>query len=517
MGISVALEQYDKKWWRLNNLYKIRTKERGIVTFRPNSIQKTILREVAGMKPIRHFALKSRQVGLSTLWLLYWLDDTIFRPATITGILAHKWESLTQLMSILKIGLSNFPQSQLPFEVDSKSRLSFKNNSTIFISLEIRSTTLHNLHISEWCFCENDRIWATQGAISKYTNVTGESTGNGMGNDGYSTYMDAKEGKNGYRSLFIPWYAHEEYQMTMPGQETYFPDKRERDFNLTQAQIHFRRQMMSTLKSQFSIEYPETEEDAFAQSGAMFFDNRKIIMLAKEARQLENETPRIEQSDKFIIWEMPQKYHKYVIGADVAEGVDGDYSAFKVLCLTCRQESMAYRSHVGMDVYYRDLDTWGRRYNNALLGVERNNHGHAVLLGLVENCQYPNLFKEEETQTRVLTDLTKSKPPKWGWGTTAQTKPMMLDHLKFAVEGDGAEDENTFLPEYTIRDLTFLSECLTFQRDGVKLNAVEGKFDDTVIASAIAYQMYLREKGKLNRTSEKGILIGDSLKAANLL
>jgi len=463
------------------------------------------------MSPVRHVTIKTRQVGLSTFWLLYWLDDTMLFPGTVSGILAHKDESIAHLRSILTIAISNFGK-RMALKEDNQRRISFDNDSSILLSLEIRSTPLTNLHISEWCYCDNARIWATVGATSKWTNISGESTGNGIGNDGYLTYMDAKEGKGGYKSRFIPWFEHEEYTLPMNGMPYLLPDKRERDWNLTQEQIHFRRQMHERLKAAFFVEYPETEEDAFAQSGANVFNGKKIVVLAREARGLEGP---VEQTDKYKIWELPQKGHVYVMGSDVSEGLgegaDVDYSAFKILCVTCRREAMAYKCRIGIDAYYRDIATFGFRYNTCLVGVERNNHGHAVILGLREISKYPNLFIEDEKRTRIIQSLKKEKPkPKYGWHTTTITKPLMIDQLKIAIEGDSEEDENTFQPEYTIYDTEFLNECLTFQKDGVKLGAISGKHDDTVIASAIALQMYMKMKTKLLLTlKKKGVIIGD--------
>lgn len=306
----------------------------------------------------------------------------MFKNGIVTGVLAHKLDSIQHLHSIFKTALDNFPGSPVKLSEDNQGRITFQhNNSTIILALEIRSTPLHNLHISEWMLCENERVWATVGATSKWTNITGESTGNGIGNDGYMTWMDAVEGKNGFKHRFIPWYAHEEYQLPVVGMPPYLPDKRERSFKLTQQQIHFRRTMMSRLKNAFFVEYPETEEDAFAQSGLNFFDNKKIVALAREARAYENKNPPIEQTDLYTIWETPQHGHYYAIGADPAEGIGGDYSCFKVMCATCRQDAMMYRGHVGVDSFYQDLNTWGLKYRRALLGVERNNHGHAVLMG----------------------------------------------------------------------------------------------------------------------------------------
>ncbi len=419
--------------------------------------------------------------------------------------MAHRMDSLQHLSSIVKFALSNL-QFPVKLSEDNKTRISFGHNaSTILIDLEFRSTPLHNLHISEWALCNDVRIWATLGAVSKWANITGETTGNGMGNDFYMTYMDAKEGKNEYVTRFIPWFHHNEYRLPLNGLPNLKPDKRELGLGLSQDQIHFRRQMMGKLKSAFAREYPETEEDAFSQSGLMFFNNKKVISLAKEAREYDIPSPPIEDTDLYTVWEAPQKGHVYAIGADVSEGIDNDYSAFKVLCVTCRQEAMAYRGHVRLDQYYRELDSWGRKYRNALLGVERNNHGHAILLGLSEDCHYPHLFKEVR-QEPIVVNLSKPRPePKLGWGTTHETKETMLQQLKWALEGDEQEDENNFQPDLLFHDTTFLSECLTFERNQNKLSATSGKHDDTVIATAIAYQMYLKLRSRVSLEGRIGL------------
>lgn len=506
-SLTFPTKNYLNKVWRINNLYKIRTKNQGVARFKLNDLQINILRDIQGMKPVRHITLKTRQVGLSTFWEIYWLDDTWFQDGVITGIMAHKRESIEHLTSIVKIAMASFPGRKVEVVEENKTRITFPNNSSILFSLEFRSTPLHNLHISEWCFCDNERVWATVGATNKWTNITGESTGNGIGNDGYITWMAAKEGKNGFKYRFIPWYAHQEYRMPTDGLPKFVPDAKEKKWALDQQQIHFRRQMQEKLKNAFIVEYPETEEDAFAQSGIGYFDSRKIVALVREAREYES-THDVKRDNLWTIWEEPQPGHIYVLGGDTAEGIGADYSTFKILCVTCRAHAMAYRGHVAIDQFYKDVDTFGRRYNTALVGIERNNHGHAVLLGLRQVCKYPNLFIDKDEDTRIIVDLSKKRPePKYGWHTTSITKPLMCDQLKIAVEGDGLQDENDFTPEYHIRDLVFLSECLTFRQDGTKLSAASGYHDDSIMAEAIAFQMYLLAKRGRSRMQNLGRLI----------
>ncbi|MCC5318644.1 hypothetical protein LMP57_13450, partial [Staphylococcus aureus] len=84
--------------------------------------------------------------------------------------------------------------------------------------------------------------------------------------------------------------------------------------------------------------------------------------------------------------------------------------------------------------YYRDRFTnpeklgdeasnKGVLFNNALVVVERNNHGHAVLLQMKHN-KYSNLY-EEINETEYVENYTE----KLGFNTTAQSKPQALASL----------------------------------------------------------------------------------------
>lgn len=514
--LTVGRANLANKLWRLTNLYYIRTKKKELIKFRLNGIQLAMLHALPTKPPIRDFYLKYRQGGVSTFWLLWWLDDTIFTPNTVTGILADKWENLARLWEIIEIAYANMPDYVKPrLGEESSKKLKFADiNSEIFISLSVRSTAVHNLHISEWCFTEDEELNATLGSVSPVSNITGESTANGVGNHGYETYQDAKKGLNGYGAHFFPWFIDPDYHVPLNGmnvrrtdEEKLFAQKALKDFGVTvsDGQILWRRRMKRSLREMFKQEYPEDDETAFLASGDRFFDSRKVLTLLNEARAWSDEHEPWQRTDNYIAWEKPEKDCLYVAGADVAEGVEGDYSVLSVLNVTRRRQAFVYRARVAIDVFYRECYKWGMTYGKALLAVERNNHGHAVLQGLNETLNYPNLYMEK-TDTRETID--KFPKVKLGWGTTLVTKPLMLDHLKIAIEGDTAEDETNFQPEFLVRDQMFLQECLTFVNNNGKLEAESGKHDDTVIAWAICLQMYQKARSWPSRASEFGILIG---------
>ena len=60
--------------WRLNNLYKIKTKQSQIATFNQNLVQKKLNHPAK-----RKIVLKARQFGISTGEILRMFDNTIFR------------------------------------------------------------------------------------------------------------------------------------------------------------------------------------------------------------------------------------------------------------------------------------------------------------------------------------------------------------------------------------------------------------------------------------------------------
>jgi hypothetical protein len=520
------------KLWRLQNIYKIRDKNKNLITFKLNNIQNIIYNDIKDQIPIRHYIIKSRQVGISTFFILWWLDDTIFHKNTITGILAHKWESLHHLWGIIDIAIRHLPEQLKPqLSEDTKHSLYFEQiESRIFISLSIRSTGIHNLHISEWCFCKDNEVRTTLGAISPNTNVTGESTGNGIANDGYITYQEAKLKENEYKPLFFPWFFQEEYQLPIiehnPQEllDKLKPEEKQLkklmiekyQMELKPEQLLWRRQAQKRLKDIFRQEYPETDEDAFITSGMHYFNVEKIMALLKEARLYYNKNKYQEEADRYICFELPQAGNVYCAGADTSEGVN-DYCVLKIINVTKRRESFIFRSRCGVKTFYKQCDYWCRKYNNALLAVENNFPGNAVLLGLSEDCRYPNLYEQRET-TRVLSKMTDKPKVKLGWQTTSASRNLMLTEFKYFIEDEDDVDVNNFAPEYSIYDMELLKEMLTFINNDGKYEAEQNKNDDIIFASAIATQVYkiLRPKHEhVMSASSSNIEIGNTFESAN--
>ena len=116
----------------------------------------------------------------------------------------------------------------------------------------------------------------------------------------------------------------------------------------------------------------------------------------------------------------------------------------------------------------------GRSYNNALLVVERNNHGYGVLAHL-----------RAEGSANVFRDGGQD-----GWLTSAVSRPAMVENLAAVL----ATEPKLF------RSRRLLNEFRTFVRhpDGSS-GAAGGAHDDCVMATAVALAARRAVVGDLSR------------------
>lgn len=169
--------------------------------------------------------------------------------------------------------------------------------------------------------------------------------------------------------------------------------------------------------------------------------------------------------------------HSYVIGADVAEGLEhGDFSSAHVLDAGTGMLAATWHDHTDPDLFGDQLALLGRYYNTALVGVEINNHGHVTVTAL-RRVKYPRIFRR-----RIVGQITEGLAPQYGWHTNKVSKPKMIDDLNSAIR-DGTID---------IRDEHTLAELRTYIREYSTAGQVKmhgSPYDDRVMSLAIAVQM----------------------------
>lgn len=458
--------------WRLNHLYSIVDKEASRRIFKQNIIQSRISQISSNRKMI----LKARQFGVSTNGLIEMFDFATHNKNITACVLAHEQDSIKKLFRIITRCYKYIHPKLMPV-LDrgggSKYEIYFPVlNSRIYCDLESRGDTIHWLHVSEAAFIKDpNKLKSTLQAVPIESGIVQiESTPNGMGNLFHDMWNDPEQP---YAKLFFPWFAFPDYRietddLILTEEEEALITKTRKNFNiaLSYSQIAFRRFKQRELGSLFPQEYPEDEQSCFLSSG------NSAIDLFKVKDQIDRKKPPIEETAQLKIYKKYDKNRKYVCGVDCAEGVGGDYSVAVIFDAHSREQVACLRGHIKPHQFAQDIFDLCKRYRTEgrlwpLLSVERNNHGHAVILRLEHDpdIKYPNLYLH--------------KDEKIGWLTDKVTRPIMVDAFV-----EGVENRNVIL-----NDLTTLQECLTLVDEGGKIQAATGKHDDCIMASAIAVQM----------------------------
>ena len=285
--------------------------------------------------------------------------------------------------------------------------------------------------------------------------------------------------------------------------------------DLTNDQILFRRELRSNFRRLAAQEFAEDPESCFLASGECVFD---VDIIERRLREV---TPPAETRDngRLLIWLPPlfetsrrpkeggipiaaALYGKapfesvagptakdqrpttlsehsrldmgpslrsgcieltYLVAVDPAGGsTEGDYTCAQVIELRTGLQCAELHGHFTPAETARRVVQLAREYGNAMIAVERNNHGHAVLAHLTSTEHYDNLYVRNG---------------QLGWLTSTVTRPQMLESFAAAL---------TSAPEL-FSSARLLRECRSFVRrfDGSPA-AAPGAHDDCVMAMAIA-------------------------------
>lgn len=458
----------------LEKYWYIQSPAHGRIVFTLRQAQREALQEWERSR--YSLTLKARQIGWTTLvaahqfWLAYFHPDQ-----NIIDISRTEREAVL-LLKKTKFGFRNLPKWILdrgPASlVEHQQKMVFDNGSQITsmpsASDPARGESATLIVVDEWAFLPNpEEAWASIEPVADVGGrIIGLSTANGSGNFFHQMWVGAETHTNQFSPMFYPWSANADRDL-----DWYESKKR------------------SMTSWQLAQEYPSNPEEAFIKSGRTVFDVddlvEKIIPVEPTVGSLlertslrdfefvANHTDR-HSLDPVYVWEFPKPHTAYVLGADVAEGLDwGDYSCAYVIEVDSGDVVACWHGHIPADLFGEEIFKLATWYNSALVGVESNNHGLTTITSL-RRAGYKRIFRRR----RVNSTQGNTPTTEYGWHTNKSTKPLMIDELARALREQAI----------VLRCAPALGELRTYVRD--EKGAMAGSpHDDRVMSLAIATQM----------------------------
>lgn len=503
-------------------------------------VMDAVEKQLAAKRPVRVIVLKSRRQGISTLSeaLIYWATSLF--PYKNGMVVAHKKQNTAEIFRMAKLfydtdertklgvrpAVVNSNEQAIRFDVDRKAKERGEKGLTSNFLVETAEgsgvgvgLTLHALHASELGKWDNPAIMAGLGiALSKGPGSVGiaESTAEGVGNVFEKMWTASVKGLNEWEPVFLPWSIDPRctYPVTDAERATWdFQDKHEQDIfekhGLTFEQLKWRRIMISSPdmiragvrpEDIFRQEFPLTPEEAFLTSGQSFFlldGLRNLEVSPKGARKplykagiplsgIPQErrdrspisfAPVKDDYGELTVWEEPIPGEDYVIGADVAQGLEHrDYSVGWVL----RRSNLSFVARIKGNRF--DADEFGQKlcllgwwYNSALLGPEINGPGVACVAA-IRRLRYSRVWFD-----RNIVKVGEPPTSYIGWRTTSANRRSFLERL----------EEEIRRMTITMPAEDFYEEARVFQLIDGKPQSMAGRHDDEIMSAAIAIQIHL--------------------------
>jgi hypothetical protein len=418
--------------------------------------------------------LKARQLGVSWMVAAYALWMALFHDNANVLILSQKEDLAQDLLSKVKFMNDRLPEwLTQPVGQENLKLLEFYSKrfhsqiKALPATKEAgRSETASVVICDEHSFhpYAQENFAAVGPTIDAGGQFISVSTANGLGNFYYKLWKEAETSINGFTPLFLPYDSRPERRV-----EGWYEE-------------HLKNYTGDP--KLFQQEYPRNPMEAFISTGGCIFDLEGLQYIAEEqctdpltpddVAKLRGEPRVLQYMNQYPhlikFWKLPRNGRTYVLGADPAGGgSDGDFSAAMVVDVVTGEHLASLHGRLDPDSFAGHLVTVAEIYNNALIAVERNQHGYGVHSALTNAYSYGNIYKYPDDK-------------KEGWPTNQKTKGVMNSKLQQLVR-----DRELQTPE-----MEFIYEAQSYVQRNNKVGAEEGMHDDRVVAMGIA-QMALEK------------------------
>ncbi|HUZ94084.1 MAG TPA: hypothetical protein VMU57_04160, partial [Edaphobacter sp.] len=451
-------------------LLKVRDREGVERALIPNRVQK----QFETNRGQRNIVLKARQMGISTWVAARFFLKTITARGVMTVQVAHTkeaaesifrmaqrfWECLPEKLREGPLKRSRANSGQMRFtELDSEFRVMSAGDVGAG-----RGLTMQNLHCSElsrWPGNAGETLAGMRAALAPGGELVIESTPNGAYGCFYEEWGQAMATGDGDGVVrhFFPWWLEDAYVSVAVTDFTEDETELMLAHGLTADQIGFRRSLETSYRGLRVQEFAEDAETCFKATGDCCFEISAI-----EARLAELVEPtETERNGALQIWLPAIADKRYLVALDPAGGgSDGDFAAAQVIDMETGMQCAELQQRIKPRDLAAEAVKLARKYNDATIVVERNNHGHAVLAFLENSEHYANVYRQAGEQ---------------GWLTTMASKPEIISRMGALL----VESPERFASR------RLLSECRTYiSLPAGGTGAANGAHDDCVMAMAIA-------------------------------
>ena len=428
----------------IENYCQIVTLDKGLQPFLLYECQKRKVDFI--MNNRQTILMEGRQQGKTVTAAACILHYTIFNESKTVAILANKTTAAREVLARYQIMYEGLPiWMQQGVKTWNKGNVDLENGSVVFTSATtssgIRGKSVNWLYIDEAAIIPNNiadefftAVYPTISA-GETTKILLTSTPLGY-NHFWKFWNESKEGKNGFKNMFI-------HYSEIPGRDDAWAEEQ----NKLLGDLKFNQEVLCE-----------------------FLGSTNTLINGKTLATMSARTPEYTK-DGLDIYEEPQPNHYYMITADVARGVGGDYSAFALIDVT----EMPYKlvgkykhNKISPMLYPSVISKVAKDYNNAYVLVESNDIGQQVLDILHQEEEYENVFTTLTENGKQYLTPGFGRSAKLGVSTSKAVKRQGCFAIKSLVEDT----------KLLIHDADVIQELSVFTEKGQTFQADEGYNDD---------------------------------------
>jgi len=473
---QIQIEEYKKcsedYIYFIETYCKIVTLDHGLQPFKLYDCQKEKLNIIHNNRKV--ILMEPRQQGKTTTSAAYILWYTLFQGSKTVAILANKATAAREVLHRYQLMYENLPMwLQQGVTTWNKGDIELENGSIVFTSATsragIRGKSVNLLYVDETAIIPNNlaeefftSVYPTISA-GETTKILLSSTPLGY-NHFWKFWNDAENNRNGFVPLFIPY-------SRIPGRDEKWAEEQ--------------RKLLGDLR--------------FNQEILCNFLGSSLTLIASDIISQLSPSPTVYSKNGLDIYEKVEEKHIYVIIADTAKGVGGDYSAFQIIDVTSipyKQVGKYRNNEISPLLYPSIIYKTAKEFNDAYVLIEINTSEQVADI-LYGEYEYENIiFVNRTTNGQVVSG---------GFGG-GKSQPGVITDKKVKRIGCSNFKSLTEEKKMLICDADTISEISTFIQKKNSYAADEGYHDDLimplVLFSWLATNPYFKELTNVNLRKE---------------